>query len=46
MPSFDQSEDAEAERVLKETYKRKVVRINAKKLAVEGGLINCVTWSY
>jgi agmatine/peptidylarginine deiminase len=46
MPSFNQDEDKKAARKLQDLYFRKVIQINAEMLAEEGGLINCVTWSY
>ncbi len=46
MPSFGQEEDKEAARTLQNFYFRKVIPVNATKLAPEGGLINCVTWSH
>ncbi len=47
MPSFGKKkEDEKARQILKENYNKKVIPVNASLLAVEWGLINCVTWSY
>ena len=46
MPSFGQDEDEEVQKTLERLFHRDVKKINASKLATEGGLINCVTWDY
>ena len=45
IPSFNQKEDEKAALKLQNLYNRKVIQINAEKLAEEGGVINCVTWN-
>ncbi|MCJ7447976.1 MAG: agmatine deiminase family protein [Bacteroidales bacterium] len=45
MPVFgDEKNDDEARQILEKAYGRKVFSIESKKLAEEGGIINCVTW--
>jgi agmatine deiminase len=47
MPSYGQiTKDTAAADILKEIYRREVIPIDARKLAPEGGMINCVTWNY
>ncbi len=47
MPTFGkETDDVAASERLEELYNRKVIGIDATKLAPEGGLINCVTWSH
>ena len=46
MPSFGKKkEDENAKQILEENYNKKVIPVDAKLLAVEWGLINCVTWT-
>jgi len=46
MPSYnDKKYDDAAQDRLKELYQREVITIDASKLAREGGMINCVTWT-
>jgi len=45
MPSFERKEDDLAAEKLEDYFKKKVIKVNSKKLASEGGLINCVTWN-
>jgi agmatine deiminase len=45
MPSFgDKENDPKAQKVLERAYDRKVIPIEANKLAEKGGIINCITW--
>ncbi|MBA7528607.1 putative agmatine deiminase [subsurface metagenome] len=45
MPSFERKQDDLAAEKLEDFFKKKVIKVNSKKLAPEGGLINCVTWN-
>lgn len=45
MPVFgDMKNDIVAQKVLEKAYGKPVIPVESKKLAEEGGIINCVTW--
>ena len=45
-PIFNQAEDDEALRTLAKTFpKARIVPLECRKLALEGGVLNCVTWN-
>ncbi|MBA7569241.1 Agmatine deiminase [subsurface metagenome] len=46
MPAFGKKEDDIAESTLMKLYKKEVLKIDSSDLAKEGGIINCVTWTY
>ena len=45
MPSFERKEADLAAEKLEDYFNKKIIKVNSKKLAPEGGLINCVTWN-
>jgi len=48
MPSFNQYPEYNiaAQEKIKQLYKCEIFQIEATLLAKQGGIINCVTWSY
>ena len=45
-PIFKQAEDDQALRTLAKTFpKARIVPLECRKLALEGGVLNCITWN-